>query len=290
MKHFVQKYPSAFRFILAAFLFLTALVLSDLIGKIVYFPYTGFLLLVSATWLLYRTEGKSLAAIGLDITLRNFLFLFGGLLLGVSAFAVSTYSRTMYTGERWHFTPNINWLQLGWGMVLILPTVATQQLLFRGYAYKKTAEVSNVIMANLVWGIMFASYHDIWGNLIILPFNILSFLISHYVFGTALLRSKTLYFAIGIHLGHNWSSQYFHGSKPSDISLFYITDQKNFNSWSAYLIFWLTYNLGYILLALILWKWRGMAARTSVPSGNEINIASPVSEISTMESPGHNRQ
>jgi hypothetical protein len=133
MKHFAQKYPSAFRFILAALLFLTALVLSDLIGKIVYFPYTGFLLLVSATWLLYRTEGKNLAAIGLDITLRNFLFLFGGLFLGISAFAVSTYSRTMYTGERWHFTPNVNLLQLGWGMVLILPTVATQQLLFRAY-------------------------------------------------------------------------------------------------------------------------------------------------------------
>jgi membrane protease YdiL (CAAX protease family) len=187
----------------------------------------------------------------------------------------------LYTGEHWNVTPNIDWLTLAQGILIVLPTVATQELLFRGYAYKKTVEVGNVILANIVWGLLFASYHDIWGNPIILPFTVLSFLIAHYVFASALLKSLTLYLTIGIHLGHNWSSQFFNGYKPTDISIFYLTDQKNFTSWSAFLIFWFTYNLGFILLALILWMWRAKATKLELPALEDTGINAQSSASNT---------
>jgi hypothetical protein len=257
VKNTFLKYPVIARFILAAILFVMALFLAGFINKYISFPFTGVLLLALATWILYKTENKNLKAIGLDLQPRNLAHLFIGLLFGVAAFVISTYSRTLYTGEQWHITPHIEWLTLVKGLYLVLPTVATQQLIFRGYPYKKTVEVSNVITANIIWGLLFACYHDIWGNLVMLPLTILSFLISQYVFGTSLLKSFTLYLPIGIHLGHNWSSQYFNGYKPSDVGIFYITDQNNFNSWEAFFMFWFTYNLGFIILAIILWRWKG---------------------------------
>ena len=266
MKKIVSKYPAISRFILAAILLVVVLLLTDVIGKEIHFPYTGFLLLVGATWILYKSENKSLKEIGLNLNVRNVSFLIVGLFLGIFAFATSTFFRTIYTGEQWHVNPNIDWLKLADGLYIVLPTVATQQLIFRGYPFKKTIEISNLFIANIIWGLLFAFYHDIFGNLIMLPLTVLSLLISHFCFSSSLLKSGTLYFPIGIHLGHNWSSQYFNGYSITDKGIFYITDQQNFNSWQAFLIFWLTYNLGFIILGTSLWKWKGIEKTTQLPT------------------------
>lgn len=258
MKKILSRFPTVSRFILAGILFVLALILADIVGNYIHFPYAGCLLLILATWILYRSESETLKEIGLNLQLRNISFILLGLLLGIFAFAISTYARTIYTGERWHVNPSINWLKLAEGFYIILPTVATQQLIFRGYPYKKTLEVSNLFVANIIWGLLFAFYHNIWGNPMVLPFTILSFLLSHYVFSASLLKSATLYFPIGIHLGHNWSSQYFNGYNISDKGIFYITNQQNFNSWQAFLTFWVTYNLGFIILGCLFWKWKGI--------------------------------
>jgi hypothetical protein len=267
LKRTILQYPAVSRFVLAAVLFVAALMLADVVGKHVKFIYTGFFLLLIATWILYRTENKSLKEIGLNLNLRNISFLFFGLLLGIVAFAVSTYSRTVYTGEQWHINPTIDWFILAKGLYIVLPTVATQQLIFRGYPFMKTVEVSNLFIANIIWGLLFALYHNIWGNPIILPFTILSFLISHYVFSASLLKSSTLCLPIGIHLGHNWSSQYFNGYSATDKGIFYITNQQNFNSWQAFLMFWFTYNLGFIILGYLFWKRKGTLTVRRVPQG-----------------------
>lgn len=258
MKKIFSSYPTVARFTLAVILFAASLILADIIEKIIHIRYTGFLLLVGATWILYRTENKTLKEIGLNLSLKNVSFLFLGLLLGIIAFAVSTYFRTVYTGEKWHINPNIDWLRLAEGLYIVLPTAATQQLLFRGYPYKKTIETSNLLIANSIWGILFVIYHDIWGNPIMIPFLAISLFLAHYVFASSLLKSTTLYFPTGIHLGNNWSTQYFNGYKITDKGLFYITDQQNFDSWQAFVIFWLTSNLGFIILGYLFWKWKGV--------------------------------
>lgn len=265
VKKIILQYPVASRFILSVILFIIALILTDAIVKHVKLSYTGFLLLLIATWVLYRTDNKTLKEIGLNLNLKNIAFFSFGLLLGILAFAVSTYSRTIYTGEQWHINQNIDWFSLAKALYIILPTVATQQLLFRGYPFMKTLEVTNLFIANIIWGLLFAFYHNIWGNPIMLPFTILSFLISHYVFSASLLKSATLFFPIGIHLGHNWSSQHFNGYSATDKGIFYITNQQNFNSWEAFLIFWLSYNLGFIILGYLFWKWK----RTSLSENAE---------------------
>jgi membrane protease YdiL (CAAX protease family) len=262
MKNLLSKYPNVVAFALAVILCATALALADWIGKLIHFPYAGLLLLVAATWYLYKRENRTLQEIGLNLRIRNVSFLLPGLALGIASFAISTYARTLFTGEQWHVNPNIQWDKLAEALYVVLPTAATQQLIFRGYAFKKTIEVSNLFVANLIWGLLFVAYHDIWGNLMFLPFAFLALFLSHYVFSSALLKSGTLYFAIGIHWGHNWSSQHFNGYKITDAGIFYITNQQNYNSWLAYLILWLAYSLGFIILALAFWKWKGVPLPT----------------------------
>ena len=260
----IKKYPTTARFILAAILFALAIFLSDLLGKQIHFPYWGTILFVLVTWILYKTDNKTLQDIGLNLRIRNISFLVFGLFLGILGFAIATWSRTLYTGENWHLNQTIDWIRLAKGLWIVLPTVATQQILFRGYLYKKTLEKSNLLIANLIGGAAFVSYHDIWGNLYYVPFMVISLFLAHYMFASALLKSATLYFPIGIHLAHNWSTEYFAGYKPTDKAIFYLTDQQMFSSFQSSLIFWFTYNLGFILLAVIFWRWKRVKTVNSV--------------------------
>lgn len=88
MKTVLNKYPIVSRFILAILLFGLSLFMSGLINKgevKQYFPYASSILLFVATWLLLKTDKKSLKAIGLNFSLKNISFLPLGILIGAFA-------------------------------------------------------------------------------------------------------------------------------------------------------------------------------------------------------------
>jgi hypothetical protein len=254
----IKKYPVISRFILFAILFAGALVLSDFIGKHIYkSSYIGPVLLTVATWIMYKTDKKSLKELGLQINLKTMAFFLLGLILSVLGYSIALYATTLHSGQKWHINPHINWLYLLKGLYLVLPAAAVQQLLFVGYPYKKTIEVSNVRIATLIWATLFACQHDIFSNIYFIAFSFLPLFFAYHVFSSALFRSGTLYFPIGIHLGHNWCTQYFSGSNISDKGIFYLTNMQVFTTWwPHYLIFFITYNLGFVLLYLLLWQWK----------------------------------
>jgi hypothetical protein len=67
MNSLIQKFPLTYKFILAIILFGFALFLSGLINKGLikeYFPYTAAILLTIATWILFKTDKKTLNNIG----------------------------------------------------------------------------------------------------------------------------------------------------------------------------------------------------------------------------------
>jgi hypothetical protein len=51
-----------------------------------------------ATWLLYKTDKKSLGAIGLNLSLKKLFFLPLGLLIGAIALLGAKYARALYGG------------------------------------------------------------------------------------------------------------------------------------------------------------------------------------------------
>jgi membrane protease YdiL (CAAX protease family) len=265
MKKLYLKFPTTSRFILAILLGVSALVLTGLIHKIIPIPFIDVTLLTIATWILYRTDGKSLKALGLNITIRHFFFLVLGLAIGVVALGLETLLRTIYTGEHWSINSSVNQLALWKTLYFLLPSVIVQELTFRGYLFTKTVEVTNLVTANVIFSILFMLAHVLdkealhnTGQLIFLAISIP---IGHLLFATALLKSKTLYFPIGLHWGNNWASFCLIGYGKNENVIFPITNQQVFTSWVPFVIMLVIFNMFFLLVTLLVWKWNTMGFR-----------------------------
>ncbi len=260
MKGLFRKYSNASRFVFAIVLFGLALIISVLVNKGVlkqYFPYTAPLLLIVATWILYRKEKKPLKAIGLN--LRNLYFLPLGILIGAFAFFGARLLRVLYLGETVELSTSIDYLAFFYAFYFILPQVATEELIFRGYLFKKTIEVSNVVVANIVFSILFTLIHvideGVLSNLGMIIMLCVAIPVGHLLFATALLKSKTLFFPIGIHLGNNWATRHLITSAKDGDSIFYITNTSDFDTWMSFIIFLLIFNGFFLLVTFVIWKW-----------------------------------
>ncbi len=259
MKRSYARFPTAVRFLLAILLGASALVLTGVISKYLPIPFIDVTLLVIVTWFLYRTEGKSIKAIGLNITAKHLLFLVLGLLIGITALGLENFFRSIYTGEHWNISSSIDQLALWKTLYFILPSVIVQELVFRGYLFVKTIEVTNVVIANVIFGILFMLVHvldrDVMQNTGQLIFLIVSIPIGHLLFATALLRSKTLYFPIGLHWGNNWASSCLIGYGKNENTIFHINNPYVFQSWKSFIILLVIFNVFFLLVTFMIWKW-----------------------------------
>jgi membrane protease YdiL (CAAX protease family) len=262
MKRLYLKFPATARFLLAILLGISALVLTGVIHKFLPIPFIDVTLLTIATWILYRTDGKSLKALGLNITTRHFFLLILGLFVGVVALGLETLLRTIYTGEHWNFNSSVNQLDLWKTLYFLLPSVVVQELMFRGYLFTKTIEVTNVVTANVIFSILFTLAHvvdkDALQNTGQLIFLAVSIPVGHLLFATALLKSKTLYFPIGLHWSNNWASFCLVGYGKNENVIFPITNQQVFTSWVPFIIMLIIYDVFFLLVTLVIWKWNTM--------------------------------
>ncbi|EDP72030.1 Abortive infection protein [Flavobacteriales bacterium ALC-1] len=262
MKRLLNKYPSATRMLLALLLFASALILSNVINKGVvkaYFPYTAAILLGVTTWILYKSENKSLSEIGLNLKIRNLLFLPLGILIGAIALLADKYARALYAGEAFVISEVVNYKAILMALYYILPTVAVEEFLFRGYLFKKTIEKSNVIIANVIFSILFMSIHVLdesvmqnAGHMIMLMIIIP---VGHIWFSTGLLKSRTLFFPIGLHLGNNWASRHLITNSNSGETILYTTNNASFDTWPSFIGSILIFNGVFLIVTFMIWKW-----------------------------------
>jgi membrane protease YdiL (CAAX protease family) len=259
MKGIYLRFPTASRFLLAIILGVTALVLTGLISKLLPIPFIDVTLLTIATWCLYRLDGKSLKALGLNITTKHFLFLVLGLVIGIAALGIENFVRTIYTGEHWSSSSPIKQGDLWRAFFFILPSVVVQELMFRGYLFTKTIEVTNVAIANTIFSILFMLVHvvdkDVLQNTGQLIFLLVSIPVGHLLYATALLKSKTLYFPIGLHWGNNWASSCLIAYGKNGNAFFNVTNPYVFKSWQPFIILLVIFNVFFLLVTLLIWKW-----------------------------------
>jgi membrane protease YdiL (CAAX protease family) len=263
MKSILSKYPTFFRFLLAIFLYGFSLFLSGLIDTPFlkrYFPFTSVILLIITTWLLFKTDKQSLSNIGLNLSFRNVSFLPLGILIGAVAFLLVKYFRGLYVGETFEITTSkINHGSMLYALYVILPTVAVEEFLFRGYVFKKTIEKSNVIVANVIFATLFMLIHildrEVIQNKGMVLFLAITIPIGHLLFATALLKSKTLFFPIGIHLGNNWATQHLVTNYNNGNSIFYIPEIITFETWMPFIIVIILWNAFFLLVTFFIWKW-----------------------------------
>ncbi len=262
MKTALKKFPVASRLVLAIILFGLALFISGLVNKSLvkqYFPYVSCILLFVATWFLFKTDKKSLKAIGLNLSLRNISFLPLGLLVGAIALLAAKYSRALYTGESFAISESINYSTILYALYFILPTVAVEEFLFRGYLFKKTIDISNVVIANVIFSILFMLMHvldeNVMNNRGMMILLIMSIPVGHLLFATALLKSKTLFFPIGLHLGNNWVTRHLITNTDSGDSILYTINNATFDIWPSFIGFILIFNSVFLFVTFLIWKW-----------------------------------
>mgnify|MGYP000452516934 CR=1 FL=1 len=262
MKPLLQKYPNMYRFMLAILLFSLALLISGLVNKgriKQYFPFTSTILLLTATWFLCKTDNKSLNDLGINLKLKSLSFLPLGILIGAAAFLTATYLRAIYTGETFNISTAIKYNTILYGLYTILPTVAVEEFLFRGYLYKKIIEISSVIRANIIFSILFTLIHvfdsGVINNPAMIIFLVISIPVGHLLFATALLKSKSLFLPIGIHLGNNWATRHLITTNNDGESILFITNNARFDTWTSFIVFILLWNLFFLFVTFIIWKW-----------------------------------
>ncbi|WP_299278876.1 CPBP family intramembrane glutamic endopeptidase [uncultured Psychroserpens sp.] len=262
IKRLLHKYPTATRLTLALLLFALALVLSVVIDTPFlkrFFPYTSAILLGIATWMLFKIDNKSLHAIGLDWKARNLAFLPLGLIIGALALLVATYVKTLFTGQSIVLSTSVDYTAILYAFYTILPTVAVEEFLFRGYIFKKTVDRFNVIVANIIFSLLFMLIHVLDENVLqnkgMILFLVISIPVGHLLFATALLKSKTLFFPIGIHLGNNWATRHLITSSNDGDSFLHTINNVTFETWTPFIIVILLVNAVFLLVTYLIWKW-----------------------------------
>lgn len=275
MRKLILTYPNTFLLLLGGLLTTFALIISGLIPIPIphfkdYFPFMGTILIVLATWVMYRMEKRDLSALGFDLQRRNFLFLPLGFLLGAVAFILGFYATVLLLGRHLQFNHRVDYRGMLWNLYWILPAAAVQEFLVRGYCFKKMVEMRGAVTGIIVFGLIFISTHDFWnGNLIQILIYSLTLFIGHLLFATALLRSGTIYFAIGLHWGNNFANSNLFTESSSSTSLFFIDNPSQSSiGLLLYLLVFLTANSGFILLTAGIWKWKPGARAEQQPQTN----------------------
>ncbi|MCL7753622.1 type II CAAX endopeptidase family protein [Polaribacter sp. Z022] len=262
MKNLIKKYPIISKYVFAIIIFFLALFVSGLLNKGVikqYFPYSSAICLGIATWVLLKSDNKKLSDYGLDFKIKNLKFFLLGILIGAIAFLLVKYLRALCFGETINLSSTFNYKNILNGFYIMLPMVAVEEFLFRGYLFKKTIEVSSVLKANIIFSFLFMLVHvfdiGVINSTPMIIFTVITIPIGHLLFATAFLKSKSLYFAIGIHLGNNWGTRHLVSKFQNGDSIFYITENARFDTWLSFIAFILLWNLFYLLIIFIIWKW-----------------------------------
>jgi len=166
-------------------------------------------ILLLLTHLIYKKEGKGLAALGLDFKGRHLRWLPIGLATGI-AFLTAVLCMQLFTEGRsiQHNAAANTWKALA-AIFLFIAGVLNEELIFRGYCLQHLVARIGFWKANLAAAFLFMVWHwfswDAWGNMAVMVLSVTT-AFGHLVFALALYRKGTLYFSIGLHLGINWAS------------------------------------------------------------------------------------
>ncbi len=246
------------------------------LGSILNMP---LIIMIFFNALLFRAEGKDLDALGFNLKKRNLIFLPLGLSIAIVAYIINFLIMAVLRDYTLHLNHDINIQQLLGSALVLLPMAAIQQFIVRSYCYVKTIEATNTRFATILFGILFVAMHNVFSNDIFnAVFLSLSLFVSHLLFSTAFLQSRTLYFAIGLHWGCNVANDHLLVEGLQGTSIVYslppeiIPSAESGPGILAILLYFLLINTGYFLAGLLIWKWKNLIIWFSGKHSKETTI------------------
>ena len=159
-----------------------------------------------ATWVALRREGCTLAALGLAPSRRRFAEVALGFAVSAILFGGVALVRAAAVGASWEFRGAAGMEAAAVGLPLALALLLPEELLFRGYAFRKLVAVGGAPLALSLSAVAFGLYHVLGSGYwaIGAAFTFALPALGGVVFGLAALRTGGLALPIGLHLGGNW--------------------------------------------------------------------------------------
>jgi len=257
MKNPLRAFPGLSRLILGALLLASALIGGSFIH--LRFVPASLVLVILATVLMFRTEGKNLSAIGFTLNPRQLILLPLGLLLGSASFLLSLYAGTLVRGGALARNTALDWGGLFSRFQSELAPAAVQEFIVVGYCYLVLLRLTNIRVATVVFGMFFISLHDVWnGNVVNASFYALALFLAYMMFSNALLRSGTIWFPIGLHWGNNFANTHLFTFSRTATSWLYVSgpQQQNLSVGQAIGLF-VALNIGVVTvigITNLLWR------------------------------------
>lgn len=164
-------------------------------------------LMVVATWVCLRLQGRRLADLGLIVSRSRLAEISAGFVLGVALFSAVALTQSLLIGTTWQLNPHAAASAVGAGLAMMLLSVLFEELLFRGYAFDRLNAMGGSTVALVVTSAAFGAYHLIgqpyWAMGAFFQFAMPA--LGGLIFGYARLRSRGMMLPIGLHWGANWA-------------------------------------------------------------------------------------
>ncbi len=164
------------------------------------------LLLLVATVAMARLSGLRLEQVGLTFRGRRLLELAGGFLASAVLFTGLIVAVVALVGARWEASARPDFGRVARGVLVVLCLFASEELLFRGFAFRQIAALTRPSAALATTAVAFGLYHLIGSGATGMDalFRFLTPAAGGAVFAFALIRSGGLALPIGLHWGGNW--------------------------------------------------------------------------------------
>ena len=170
------------------------------------FPVLVSAALFGVTWTALRVERDGLGSLGLVPTRQRAVEFGAGFAVAAVLFALVALVRGAAVGADWTFDAASGACAAIVGLPLAFVLMFPEELLFRGYAFRKAEALWGGPAALVVSSLLFGAYHVVgagyWGAGALFLFAMPT--LGGFVFGLAALRSGGLALPLGLHLGGNW--------------------------------------------------------------------------------------
>ena len=161
---------------------------------------------VAAGWLLLALEDRPFGALGFHLSLRAPLEVGKGIVLGVIVAGSAVLAMALLGGVRWTVegaAPGSVLAAAVSAFAVFLVPAAAEEAIFRGYPFQALAEAWGPVIALCVTSVGFGLAHLL--NPSISWISILNLVAAGFLLGVVYLRTLSLWWASGVHLGWNWT-------------------------------------------------------------------------------------
>lgn len=217
--------------------------------------WLAVLILFGLTFVFCRKQANDSAVAGLRLRLFGRYFP-AGLAWGITFFCALLLVQSVFNSITITRSANVNSGLVFEGLLLALPGVLMEELIFRGYCFQRTADRIGFAKANWIFALLFIAWHwvalNAWGNWPMM-LSLITTGFGHLFFAVGLRSTGTLWLPIGAHLGNNWASRNIFGYSMTGGAVtgsdsIFVLSGGNANSGTAHVILSYIITIGIFLL------------------------------------------